>query len=72
MIELVINDCEVEIEIKRNGSGMSIANYQICIVGYDTFEVAGQREFSQLIKIIEDQILNAMANIDSIGGLSYA
>ena len=63
MINIIVNDCEVEIVPVRKG--MTIASYGICIVGYDTFEVLGQREFSQLIKIIEDQVLTAMANIDS-------
>lgn len=66
MINIVINDCDVEITPVRKG--MSIASYGICIVGYDNFEIVGSLEFSQLVKIIEDQILNAMANIDSIGG----
>lgn len=59
MLYIVVDDCPVEIEVKRKGSGMSIHSYMINIVGYDNFEVVGQREFSQLLSIIEDAIQKA-------------
>lgn len=65
MLYIVVDDCSVEIEVKRKGSGMSIHSYMVNIVGYDNFEVVGQREFSQLLSIIEDAIQKAMANLDS-------
>lgn len=63
MLYIVVDDCSVEIEVKRKG--MSIHSYMVNIVGYDNFEVVGQREFSQLLSIIEDAIQKAMANLDS-------
>lgn len=66
MLYLVIDDCSVEIEIKRKGSGMTINSYNINIIGFGEFEVMGQREFSHLYQIIENEIQKAMANIDSM------
>lgn len=65
MLYVVIDDCSVEIDIKRKGSGMTIHSYNINIVGFGEFEVVGQREFSHLYQIIENEIQKAMMAIDS-------
>jgi hypothetical protein len=66
MLNIVINDCEVEVTPIMKGSGMAIHHYDIYIVGYETFEITGQREFGAMVKLIEDMTMNAMACIDSI------
>lgn len=66
MLNLVINDCEVEVTTIMKGSGMTIHRYEVNIVGYETIEVHGQREFGAMVKLIEDMTMNAMANLDSL------
>lgn len=65
MLYLVIDDCTVEVEVVMKGSGMSIHSYKINIVGYKEFKVLGHREFSAMVKLIEAQIQEAIAKIDS-------
>jgi len=63
MLNLIINDVPIEVTIKYKNA--TISHYDVNIVGYDTIEVVGSREFSVMIGIIENEVLTAMSNIDS-------
>lgn len=65
MITLIVDDCTIEVTPKTKG--MSVISYDISIVGHETIEVPGPREFSNLMKVIQDLVLNAIANIDTNG-----
>lgn len=71
MLYLVIDDCTIEIEVVMKGSGMNIHSYKVNIVGYEEFEVIGQREFGAMVKLIESQIQEAIANIDSCTNVDW-
>ena len=71
MLYLVIDDCTVEVEVVMKGSGMSIHSYKVNIVGFEEFEILGQREFGAMVKLIEAQIQEAIAKIDSCTSVGW-
>lgn len=63
MLSLIINDVPIEVTIKYKNA--TISYYVVDIVGYDTIEILGSREFGAMVSLIENEVLKAMSNIDS-------
>lgn len=68
MLSLVVNDVAIEVDVKYKNA--TIHHYMVTIVGYETIEISGPREFSAMLAIIEAEVLYAIANIDA--GMHYA